>query len=565
MDQSSLQNELNSLKRKYARLEKDYINVTHLYKQAAALRDFNEKEKEIQLLRAEEATHAKSSFLANMSHEIRTPLNAIVGMSSIGKSAIAMDRMIYCFSKIEDASKHLLGVVNDILDVSKIESGKFDLSPTEFNFEKILQRAVNVVNFRADEKNQKFTVTIDNKIPKFLIGDDQRLAQVITNLLSNAVKFTPDDGSISLDSKLLKIEDGLYTIQITVSDTGIGISSSQQEKLFTSFQQAESSTSRKFGGTGLGLAISKSIVEMMNGEIWLESEFGKGASFTFTCQFERADRKLEIMPDWSKARFLIVDNDPCVLELLKDIMGMYGAHCDTVSCGNDTIKRLEQNDNFDISFVDYRMPDIDGLELIRTLIDSKCSKAVVALIAGADRDDFERESVDLFIDNMLLKPVFPSDIVDTVNVLLGIDETEIEKAHEKSVCRFEGYRVLLVEDVEINREIVLALLGPTKLTIDCAVNGLEAVRMFRDAPDCYDMIFMDIQMPEIDGYEATRYIRSLGTPCALNVPIIAMTANVFQEDVEKCYDAGMNDHIGKPLELEKVMAVLSTYLPNNPS
>jgi len=400
LELSLLQNELNSIKRKYARLQKDHSNVTHLYKQAVALRDFNEKEKEKQIrynqmlqdnspdhvflldtcldillctssikqtvgrdvvgepfldvvkscfgnvvvrdleaairevfligdtrsieaqtnshgsiiageqakhfsfrispalyndemtgmiilahdnteiynanIRAEAATQAKSSFLANMSHEIRTPLNAIVGMSAIGKSATNIEKMNYCFGKVEDASNHLLGVINDILDVSKIESGKFELSPIEFHFERLLQRVVSVINFRVDEKNQNLAITIDKNIPKFLIGDDQRVAQVITNLLSNAVKFTPDGGSVSLNSKLLSVDDSMYTIQITVSDTGIGISPEQQEKLFNSFQQAESSTARKFGGTGLGLAISKSIVEMMDGDIWIKSEQEKG-------------------------------------------------------------------------------------------------------------------------------------------------------------------------------------------------------------------------------------------------------------------------------------------------
>ncbi|MDR0497444.1 MAG: PAS domain S-box protein, partial [Treponema sp.] len=243
-----------------------------------------QRDLETALEAANSASHAKSAFLANMSHEIRTPMNAIIGMVTIGKSSDDSERKDYCFSRIENASKHLLGVINDILDMSKIEAGKFDLSVAEFNFEKMLQSVVNVISFRVDEKRQKLTVHIDKAIPEILIGDDQRLAQVITNLLGNAVKFTPEKGSISLDTRFLEEENGIDILQISVTDTGIGISPEQQSRLFQSFQQAESSTVRKFGGTGLGLAISKNIVEMMGGKIWIKSEPGEGSTFSFTIQ-----------------------------------------------------------------------------------------------------------------------------------------------------------------------------------------------------------------------------------------------------------------------------------------
>jgi PAS domain S-box-containing protein len=383
------------------------------------------------------ASRAKSAFLANMSHEIRTPINAIIGMTTIGKSAADTERKDYCFTKIEEASSHLLGVINDILDMSKIEANKFELSPVEFNFEKMIQSAVNVVNFRVAEKHQKLTVQIDREIPGNLIADDQRLVQVITNLLGNSVKFTPEGGLISLDARFSGEKDGLCTIEITVKDTGIGISREQQEILFSSFQQAEISTTRRYGGTGLGLAICKSIVEMMSGTIRVESEQAKGAAFIFTIQAKK------------------------------------GAHV------NDTIN------------------------------DSPEAK--------------HKEEVDL--DGL-----------------------------------FDGKRILLVEDVEINREIVLALFEPTMLKIDCAENGAEAVRKYNETPDRYDLIFMDIQMPEMDGYEATRRIRALDIPEAKNIPIIAMTANVFREDVEKCIQSGMNSHVGKPLNFDEVLEKLKGYL-----
>jgi signal transduction histidine kinase len=379
----------------------------------------------------------KSAFLANMSHEIRTPMNAIIGMIKIGRSAPDLERKDYCFNKIEDAANHLLGVINDILDMSKIEANKFDLSPVEFNFEEMIRRVVNVINFRVDEKYQDFALQIDHSIPDTLIGDDHRIAQVIANLLGNAIKFTPERGIISLAASLAGEEEGVCTLQISVSDNGIGIKPEQCEKIFQSFEQAESSTTRKYGGTGLGLAISKRIVEMMGGAIWVESELGRGSNFTFTIKVKRGTVK---------------------------------------GC---SARNKRQNDE------------------------------------------------------------------DLIGDIKGI---------------FAGRRVLLAEDVEINREIIQALLEPTQLEIEFAENGAEAVRKFSEAPDKFDMIFMDIQMPEMDGYEATRRIRALDIPWAKTIPIVAMTANVFREDIERCFDAGMNSHIGKPVNFDEVIGKLRSFL-----
>ena len=389
---------------------------------------------------AEAANQAKSVFLANMSHEMRTPMNAIIGMVAIGKAATETDRKDYCFGKIDGASKHLLGVINDVLDMSKIEANKYELSMVDFDFREMISRVTNVINFRVDEKKQTLEVEIDDDIPKRLFGDDQNLAQVITNLLGNAVKFTPENGVISLTAGFMGETNGLCGIKVSVSDTGIGISPDQQLSLFHPFHQAEASTTRKFGGTGLGLTISKSIIDMMGGEIWVESELGKGATFSF----------------------------------------------------------------------------------------------LVHLIRGSDAQGQEREVSD--------------------GEIVSGDTGEINMS-----C-FQGRHILLAEDVEINREIVLALLEPTQLVIDCAVNGKEAFKKFNDAPDRYDMIFMDVQMPEMDGYDATKSIRALETPRAKTIPIIAMTANVFKEDVEMCLNAGMNGHIGKPLDLDGVLKTLSNYL-----
>jgi len=380
---------------------------------------------------AQSATNAKSAFLANMSHEIRTPMNAIVGMASVGISADNLERKDYCFKRINEASKHLLGVINDILDMSKIEANKLELTYTDINFKEMIQRIINVNNVNLNEKNQILTVHIDPAIPQFIFCDEQRLSQVITNLIGNAVKFTPEKGSITLHTELLAKENDICTIKFSVIDTGIGISRDKQVNLFQPFHQAETSTSREFGGTGLGLSISKNIIEMMGGRIWVESELGKGASFFFTIQAKRSDET-------------------------------------------------------------------------------------------AQTENGEK----------------PSDIA----------------------MQFSGHCILLVEDLEINREIVQALLEPTQITIDCAENGKEAVKMFIQAPDKYKMIFMDVQMPLMDGYETTRVIRALNIPRAKTIPIVAMTANVFRDDIEKCLASGMNSHIGKPLNFDEVMGKLCLYM-----
>jgi signal transduction histidine kinase len=380
---------------------------------------------------SESANEAKSSFLANMSHEMRTPLNAIIGMSYIARSAETIERKDYCLGRIHEASSYLLNLINDILDMSKIEAGKFDLSPVKFDFEKMLQKIVNVINFRILEKYQTLTVQIGPDIPKFLIGDDIRISQVISNLLSNAVKFTPDHGLIRLEARLAKQEGSRCTLQIEVADNGIGISADQRARLFAPFVQADGSISRKFGGTGLGLVISKRIVDMMNGQLCVESELGRGARFYFTIDAEVADE--------------------------------------------------------------------------------------------------------------------------------GEEACNESKAPEKQAI-FKGCRVLLAEDVEINREIVESILEPTMIDIEYAENGEEALKMFSDAPDRYDIIFMDIQMPVMDGYEATQRIRALDVPKAKMVPIIAMTANVFKEDVEKCIACGMDGHIRKPLDFDDVIQKLRDHL-----
>jgi len=428
----------------------------------------------------------------------------------------------------------------------------------------MLRRVVNVVNFRVDEKQQKLSVHIDRSIPRVLIGDDQRIAQVITNLLGNAVKFTPERGIISLTARFLEKVNDICKLQISVSDTGIGITPAQQEKIFHSFEQAESSTTRKYGGTGLGLAISKSIVEMMDGEIWVQSEPKKGSVFTFTIQLKRgAEGKNALLsPDINlkNLRILTVDDDPDVLKYFMEIMQGFGIMCDIAISGEKALQLVDQNGGYHIYFIDWKMPVMDGVQLSREIKTRVTENSIVIMISAVEWSSIADEAKAAGVDKFLSKPLFPSTIAEVINECLGVDKQQAEKSKSAEIAGiFAGKRILLAEDVEINREIVQTLFEPTKLVIDCAENGAEAVHMFSDDPLKYDMIFMDIQMPVMDGYEATRRIRALDNPHAKIVPIIAMTANVFREDVEKCMEAGMDSHVGKPLDFEEVLERLRSF------
>ncbi|MDR2668737.1 MAG: response regulator [Desulfovibrio sp.] len=387
---------------------------------------------------AERSSRAKGDFLSRMSHEIRTPMNAIIGMTGIARDSRDAEKKEYCLEKISEASTHLLGVINDILDISKIEAGKFELSYTDFVFKKMLERVRTVVAYKLEEKHQEFIVDVAPDVPCSLVSDEQRLAQVITNLLGNAVKFTPENGRVTLSISLLDESDEVCTLLTEVSDTGIGVSPEQQSRLFKSFEQADSGTARRFGGTGLGLAISKSIVQMMEGDIWVESEEGKGAKFAFTFRAARGE-----------------------------------------------------------------------------LSDDGGERASDGLPAGASAG---------------------------------------------TLPRFEGVRILLADDVAVNREIADAMLEAEGAVVDDAEDGRRAYEMFKADPDRYDLILMDIHMPEMDGYEASRLIRALDTPRAVEIPIIAMTADVFREDIERCREAGMDEHIGKPIDAKQMIAKLESIL-----
>ncbi|MDR1353621.1 MAG: response regulator [Treponema sp.] len=536
---------------------------------------------------AERASLVKSEFLANMSHEIRTPMNAIIGMTNIARTSNNVDKIQYCIGKINDASEHLLGVINDILDMSKIEANKLELSYSEFNFDKMLIKMANVINFRIEEKRQIFNARVDKDIPAAIVCDEQRLSQVIANLLSNAVKFTPEGGTVILQAQLKSLEDlkqrlqddslpelapSECIIQIEVSDTGIGLKSEQKALLFHSFQQADSGISRKFGGTGLGLAISKRIVEMMGGTIWVDSEFGKGSTFAFIIrvkQGEKASKRslLQAGISWDNLRILAVDDVPEILEYFNELSDQFGVYCDIASSASEALRLVNERGGYDIYFVDWKMPGMDGIELAREIGKIKSAgasaldkSATIILISAQDWNTVEKEAREAGIKKFIQKPLFASVIADTINECLGVEESLPVDAKTEDHADYTGHKILLAEDIEINREIVLTVLEPSGLEIVCAENGRIALEKYSADPAGFDMIFMDIHMPEMDGYEATRRIRALDADPAKTVPIIAMTANVFKEDIEKCLAVGMDDHIGKPLDFMEVMKMLKRFL-----
>ena len=520
---------------------------------------------------AETMSKAKSEFLARMSHEIRTPMNAIIGMTSIAQESDDLERKEYCLDKISSASKHLLGVINDILDMSKIEANKFEISNSEFDFEKMLMNITNMVAFRMDEKNHNFVVNFDPAIPHCVISDEQRLSQVIVNLLSNAVKFTPERGTITLDIKRIKTksEDKKIRLNFSVSDTGIGISKDQQSKLFSAFEQADGSISRRFGGTGLGLVISKRIIELMGGEISIESEIGLGTKVIFDVVAEEGKpRERAVISkkiDRENLRILAVDDSLATREYFQHLMTRLKLNYNVAESGKEALVMIEagteSGNPYNFFFVDWMMPEMDGIELAAQIKERTPVGSVIIMISAARWSDIETKAIAAGIDDFIPKPLFPSALINCINSCLGAITAEEKKATEESNrFDFSEYSLLLVEDVDINREIVMALLEDTNIKIDVAVNGIEAIEHFTAKSNQYDLIFMDIHMPIMDGYEATRKIRASAQDTAKKIPIIAMTANAFKEDVERCIACGMNDHISKPIDRDIMLEKMKTWL-----
>lgn len=510
----------------------------------------------------EHASRAKSDFLSSMSHEIRTPMNAIIGMSQIAAGTNDMPRLKSCLDTISASSKHLLRLINDILDMSKIEAGKLEISEALFDLENILMQVCNMMQDATEQKKQTLRFDFDKAMHMNYIGDELRLSQVIVNLLSNAVKFTPEGGAITLSVHEESQEDGHSILHFSVADTGIGMTPEQMKRLFNTFSQADEGIAKRFGGTGLGLAISRNIVEKMHGRIWVESSPGEGSTFYFTVVLKTA-AQTETYGKFhgiavSKIRVLLIEPDQSQREHFCAMLGRLDIGCQAVSRVEDAVglmqERAAADEAFQVVFVSCTQDSpIEGV--LDQIGEQADLNSVVMIATPPEWDRVGSKVAAQSIKHVVPKPVFPSALLNSICEVMDSSAVLSASLNQNSASSydFSHIRLLLVEDVEINREIFIALLEHTGIQIECAENGEEAVNKFCDRPEQYNLIVMDVQMPIMDGYEATRAIRASSAANAATIPVIAMSANVFKEDVDKCLESGMNDHTVKPIDIKDVL------------
>jgi len=510
--------------------------------------------------------NAKSDFLARMSHEIRTPMNAIIGMTAIAAKADDVEKIKYCLEKIDGSSRQLLGVINDVLDMSKIDANKLEIISEEFNFEQMLQNVFNVVQVKMEEKQQILKFRFENIFTKNIISDELRLSQVLINLLNNAVKFTPEGGLINIEIREESFEDNKLRLHIEVNDTGIGIAPERIDKLFNSFEQADGSITRQYGGTGLGLAICKSIVELMGGKIWVESKVGEGSKFIFEIDSLWGDsisNIYDVQIDMDELNILVVDDEAEVLRYFGAMLDNFKFSYDTALGGREAIKKVAERANTDkpynIVFVDWNMPGLNGKDTAIEIKQHMSANSMVIMVSSADWSEIEAEANSIGITNYLAKPILPSSVF---NMVIGLLKRKpLPKAENAdNIYKWAGKKLMLVEDIEINREIVMSILEDTGITVDSAINGVEAVERFAEGSSDYDIILMDVQMPVLDGISATKRIRAMDDINAKKIPILAMTANAFKEDEQACLAAGMNDYIAKPINIEELLTKISYYI-----
>ena len=515
---------------------------------------------------AEAANKAKTTFLSNMSHEIRTPMNAIIGLDNIALSDPGIsDRTREHLTKIGVSANHLLSIINDILDMSRIESGRMVIRNEEFSFPKLLEQVNTIISGQCRDKDIEYTCRTSGKIDEYYIGDDMKLRQVMINILGNAVKFTPSGGKVTFLVEEMARYDGKATLRLTFSDTGIGMSKEYLPKLFEAFTQEDSSTTSKYGSTGLGMPITKSIVELMNGHIEVESEKGKGTTFTVTVTLtesahSRETRNMDsIRP--GDMNVLVIDDDPIACEHAKVVLGQVGISCETASSGREALEMVNMHharrSDYHLILVDWKMPEMDGLETTREIRSILGTDTPIIILTSYNWDEIVEEARAAGVDTFVAKPLFAGTVLDEFRDAFD----RKSEAQNEIKADLEGRRVLLAEDVEVNADIMVMVLAMRGVTADVAENGRIALEKFSAQPEgTYDAILMDMRMPEMDGLEATRAIRALDRADSKTVPIIALTANAFDEDVQRSLQAGLNAHLSKPVDPDTLFETLESLI-----
>ena len=521
------------------------------------------------LAAAEEASRAKTAFLSNMSHEIRTPMNAIIGLDNIALNDPATPEETKGYlKKIDDSAQHLLTLINDILDMSRIESGRMMLRSEEFSLPRLLEQINTMIGGQCHDKGLAYHCQVKGSPNEWYIGDDMKLRQVLINILGNAVKFTPEGGSVTFDVEKTAHFGGKTTLRFTVADTGIGISQEYLPKIFDAFSQEDSSATNKYGSSGLGMAITKSIVEMMNGTIEVKSEKGAGSVFTVTVTLLDAERKPETgdagMLQPHDMSVLVVDDDPVACEHARLELEKAGIAAETAQTGAEAVEKVRlrhaRRESYNLILVDWKMPEMDGVETTRQIRSVSGEESAIIILTAYRWDDVQEEAEQAGVDSFMSKPLFASHVMDEFNRAFQKKNGSAEAEKQTDLA---GRRILLAEDVDINAEIITMVLQMRQIQAERAANGRIAVDMFRAHPaGYYDAILMDMRMPEMDGLTATAAIRAMDHPDARDIPIIALTANAFDEDVQRSLQAGLNAHLSKPVEPDNLFATLEGLIRN---
>lgn len=522
------------------------------------------------LTQAQNSNRARTAFFSSMSHDIRTPMNGIIGMTNIAlKSLDDREKVESCLNKIVAASGHLLQLINEVLDMSRIESGKLSFKEENVHLPSLIANLVTFMKPEMDKKNQSLRMKSQILEHDTVISDGLYLQKILLNLLSNAVKYTQEGGEVSLQITETPMDEETIWIRFAVEDNGIGMSPEFLERVFNPFERAEDSRMSQVTGTGLGLAITKSIVDMMGGSIYVESAKGKGSCFIVGIPLKHPAQQGQELPDLAGYSALIVDDDQDACESIALILKEAGMRVQWVLSGEEAVetawKAHGMGEDYSVIILDWKMPGIDGLETARRLRESLGGQPPMLLLSACDWESVKEESARIGINGFLTKPVFKADLLERLNTDIRGMQKEENKQPEEQAEKLEGIRILAAEDNELNLEIIVELLNSSGASVDTARNGREALYEYQNSrPGYYQAILMDIHMPVMNGLEAAKAIRASGRPDSATVPVIAMTADVFKEDIQRCRDAGMDAHIGKPMEPEILFSTLRRFLQDTP-